>query len=429
MNPERALIYAVMAEPESLRDLEVSPEYFADAACGAIWGAISHLWVSGRQVSPLAVSEALGARHGASSLELVSKVIEDASPYAQPHHAGDYARAVKIAWRRSCYSSLLRQLADAADKGGDPEAEIARAFSLLGEMAKGQAVKGWTVAQLVDEYLRILQDRRKNPESQHQVATGLKGIDAILPGGGLAEGVLHFVAGATGMGKSSLVQTIAHKSGETGRTVDFYSFEDDPLACTTRLISRVSGINNAALQGFVTSREDDRKLAESCERLAKAKINFYETERQIEVAAVDMVNNATRNETKLIVVDYIQKLCSRYRNESRNHELGFIASELFTVARRTGAAVLVASQLRRPTNGENKRPALSDLRDSGELEQHAHTVMLIWRDKAREAGISEVNVAKQKHGPTSNVLLGFDAPTSTFRDADPLAAARYQRNS
>lgn len=414
MNAESALVYCAITDPSSVGSVEVSPCAMSGSNESKAWAAILKLHSSGERINVANIAKALG--QGGSSI--IGKIIEAAAPYARPGQLGSYAELINQEQERRELQNTLVKLSQRTTEE-PPATVISDAFSIMSNLVKGKTGSAVTMADVCAKFWEELEYYRRNPEATPTVQTGIDSVDHVMPGHGLALGALHIVGGSTGMGKSSLLQTIALNVAETGAPVDYYTFEDDPHSSGRRMISRVAMINNRAIQGYDIPESQDDRVRQATDMLSKAPLSFYESHREIESLSVEIQNNATKRGTRLICVDYLQKLSSRRVRDNRNLEMGNVAAELFSLSRKTGAAVLAASQLRRLGQpGDERRPTLGDLRDSGELEQHAHTVMLIWRDKQKPAALTELEVAKQKNGEVCTLKVRFTPESATFEDVD-----------
>jgi replicative DNA helicase len=422
INYEADLAHAVLIDPQVMKRLDPCPEPadFAGLDTQAAWSAILSLHRQGEQINPISLERELGKKGPG----IVSFILTVGQP--APSQAKDYAAAIFDNRKRRQLLALVDEIKKSAEEQ-KPDEAIALATSRISEIARERRTASYSMKDLCLAYWQNLDDYRADPTKLRQVPTGMRGLDQVLSGGGLAFGAFHIVAGGTNKGKSALCQNIALNAGWS-MPVDYYTLEDDPLACGMRILSRISRIRNTNLQGYHIEKADEAPLTAACTEAMQNSVVFYEaSSRAVENLSIEIINNASRRDTKLIVVDYIQKMYSRTQKENRNLSLGHVAAELFTIARRTGAAVIAASQLNRGSREhQDKPPTLSSLRDSGELEQHAHTVIMLHRNENNHLGIAEVIVAKQKNGICCTTYQEFDADCLEFRDPDEELVRRYQ---
>lgn len=286
----------------------------------------------------------------------------------------------------------------------------------------------------------------KSAESAHSrigqltgISTGLHDVDELL--GGLHRSDLVVLAGRPGMGKTALGTNMAFAAAkahraEGGKTVDggvvgFFSLEMSSEQLVTRILADRAGVSSERIRrGQLKHAEADRVMAAGAEF---EPLPFYIDETP-GLSIAQLRTRARRLKRQhgldLIVVDYIQLLdASKRRQENRVQEISEITRGLKTIAKELDVPVLALSQLSRNVEQRaEKRPQLSDLRDSGSIEQDADVVMFIYReeyyrkqqaqDASDVAGQAELHIAKQRHGPTGMVRLHFDGATTRFSDID-----------
>ncbi len=303
--------------------------------------------------------------------------------------------------------------------------------------------------------------------------TGLTSINEKI--GGLHDSDLIILAGRPGMGKTALATNIAFNAANrllndiqtgidpkasVGAATAFFSLEMSADQLATRILAEQSGISSEALRMGKISREDFQKLSFASQRLAELPLYIDDTPA-LSIAALRARARRLkrRHDVGLIVVDYLQLLQGTGRaNDNRVNEISEISRGLKTLAKELGVPVIALSQLSRAVEQrEDKRPMLSDLRESGSIEQDADMVWFVFRedyyvasrepkqpvdgddakthelhDKWREDmervyGLAELIVAKQRHGATGKVRLRFEPRITRFSDlaGEELAADRY----
>ena len=282
-------------------------------------------------------------------------------------------------------------------------------------------------AELADEYKTNYAAYQADPSLRKRLAipTGFRDLDSITDG--LTRGQMHVLAASTSAGKSSLANAIALHVAESGRVVDIYSREDEPLRVFARIAAARGRHGNRALQKYSLDGSTTEELHGDLDYLATLRLAISDAAYpSVDEMCSAIISRAEKNKTDLIVVDYIQLLhCPA---KSRYEELSRISSALFSAARQTNAAMLVLSQLRRGERGA--RPIKEDIRDCGNVEQDAYSVFLLWPRYLADAmgktiPATELLVAKQKNGPLGDLLLRFDGFSSTFRDADEELKTTY----
>jgi replicative DNA helicase len=279
------------------------------------------------------------------------------------------------------------------------------------------------------------------------VPTGLRDLDDRL--GGLHNSDLLIIAGRPGMGKTALATNIAFHAAQTlqesGRksSVAFFSLEMSSEQLSTRILAEQSRIkSNDIRRGKITDEQFD-KFIETSKNIAELPLYIDETPA-ISIAA--MSNRARRIKRlfglDLIVVDYIQLMTGSLNNrDGRVQEISQITQGLKAIAKELKIPVIALSQLSRQVEQrDNHKPVLSDLRESGSIEQDADVVMFVYREayylenkepqaatvehaewQAKMSEIShlaQIIIAKQRHGPTGNIEVEFEAMFTKFKDKD-----------
>ena len=271
-------------------------------------------------------------------------------------------------------------------------------------------------------YGQILErSRRGDPISG--VSTGFSDLDVYLSG--LQPSDLIVLAARPSMGKTSLAMNIAENVAVKSKNeVVVFSLEMSKEQLMKRMISSYAGVEASSIRsGFVRS-EDWPKLEKTTQILSQAGIHIDDTPAMTTMQMKSKLRKIllAHPEISLVIIDYLQFI--RGTGENRNQEIGGITSDLKAIAKEFNIPVLLLSQLNRGLeNRTNKRPILSDLRDSGSIEQDADVVMFIYRDdyynKARDnpqKGTAELIISKQRNGPTGTVMLAWLDKTTNFKD-------------
>ena len=294
--------------------------------------------------------------------------------------------------------------------------------------------------------------------------TGLTSLNEKI--GGLHDSDLIILAGRPGMGKTALVTNIAFNAADrlrrdladgisakdsVGAAVAFFSLEMSADQLATRILAEQSGISSEALRMGKISREDFQQLSFASQRLAELPLYIDDTPAlTIGALRTRARRLKRRNDVGLIVVDYLQLLQGTGRSDNRVNEISEISRGLKTLAKELSVPVIALSQLSRAVEQrEDKRPMLSDLRESGSIEQDADMVWFVFRedyyvasrepkvpqgsddaktqevhaawqaDMERVFGLAELIVAKQRHGSTGKVRMRFEAKITKFSDLAP----------
>jgi replicative DNA helicase len=338
------------------------------------------------------------------------------------HYAGVVAR-----------TSLRRQLIDAAgtiaklaydDQADTIEETIDRAEGLLFRVAERRQSRDLTpIESLLARYYDRVEEIQANRDLGRGTQTGFVDLDRLL--GGLQGSDLCIVAGRPGMGKTSwLTSVAAHVAEATGGTVALFSLEMSADQLVQRLLAAETGISGSDLR-MGTIRGDQLELiARAIGKLSSASIYIDDTPGITPFELRTKVRRlAAERGVDLVMVDYLQLMYGGQRTENRVQEISLISRALKGLARELDVPVIAASQLSRAVEqrGGEKRPQLSDLRDSGSIEQDADMVVFLYREVLYNAdtdrpNIAEAIVAKNRHGPTDKIELYFVPTEMRFRN-------------
>lgn len=370
------------------------------------------------------------AREG-SSLESVggaaylSSLIDGLPRYSNIEH---YARIVKD-------KSLLRRLITAGTKivnecylaEDDIRNIIERAqsnvFGISDESFRSGFVGVDTLAAPTLEKLAKMVDARSGITG---VPTGFLDFDNITAG--LQGSDLIVLASRPGMGKTSLALNIAQHVGRAGLAAGVFSLEMDMDQLFIRMICSESRVNSQRVRTGRISDDEFKRLAPRLDSFMQSKIFIDDTPA---LGLMEARAKARRLKAEhgldILVFDYLQLMVSGQRFENRNLEIGHITHGLKAMAKELKVPVLVLSQLSRaPENRSDHRPMLSDLRESGNIEQDADLVCFLYRDEYynptdENAGLAELIIAKNRNGPVGIVQLVFFSDFTRFQDYTPVA--------
>jgi replicative DNA helicase len=324
--------------------------------------------------------------------------------------------------------SLLRKLVTASDEiatnafnpKGRPVAEIVdeseqKIFN-IGEQGKRNNRGFQGMDSLVVNLLDRVQEMADNPNDVTGVPTGFYTLDRLTAG--LQAGDLIVLAARPSMGKTALAINIAeHVALNEGLPVAVFSMEMGAAQLAVRIVGSIGRIDQSHLRTGKLTDEEWPRLSEAIEKLRTVSLHIDESAG---LTSSELRANARRlarqcGQLGLIVVDYLQLMSgSGSDGENRATELGEISRGLKMLARELKCPVIALSQLNRSVEQRpDKRPMMSDLRESGAIEQDADIIMFIYRDEyytkelCKEPGVAEIIIAKQRNGPTGTVKLAF----------------------
>jgi replicative DNA helicase len=335
-----------------------------------------------------------------------------------------YARIVKEkAVLRNLIFSANRIITHAYE--GEQEADLLldEAEKAIFEIAEDRIREGFVpLRDLVQQSFATIEQLQQHKGLVTGVPTGFVDLDEMTSG--LQPSDLVILAARPSMGKTSLVLNIAQHVGvHAGMTVGFFSLEMSKEQLFLRMLTSEARIDAHRFRSGHLAEKDYGKLSHTLGMLAEAKVYIDDSAA---VGVLEMRAKARRlmaeHGLQLLIVDYIQLMQGRGRFENRQQELASISRSLKGLAKELNVPIVALSQLSRaPEARSDHRPQLSDLRESGALEQDADVVLFIYREDVYEAtnenaGVAELIVGKQRNGPTGTIKLAFIREHTRFEN-------------
>lgn len=427
LDAERALLGAVLLTSDTLDVTSevLSSADFYDPRHSTIYAAMVAAWSQDQPTDPVVLARALdeaGDLQRVGGVPYLHSLVADVPTAA---NAGHYARIVADwAARRRVLESAIRAARLAQDLGMDVSAVVDEAQKSIHDATAGRRATGGLLklSDYIDddlEHLQAVADGRV----PRGLSSGIGSLDKLL--GGFQPGQLVIPAARPGGGKSVAALGFAKACARRGRPALVYPMEMSKREVNWRILSDLAEVNlDAFTRGNLTSYEWG-KVKQARKTLGSWPLYVDDTCHNVtEMRAAARRFKQRHGDIGLIVVDYIQRLRGTVKAERRDLEVGRFANELKTLARELGCTVIAPCQLNRGNEArQDKRPQLSDLRDSGELEQEADIVILIHRedyyDKETErAGEADFIVAKHRNGPTDTIAVAAQLHHSRFVDFD-----------
>ena len=310
--------------------------------------------------------------------------------------------------------AVQRALYQATDdlKASKPAEEISQTF--VNTIAKSLSQRKGVVAcgpaskQAYAEFLEI------DAGGTQAIPTGLEKLDNIL-GGGFKKGSLYVLAARPGVGKSALAIQMTYECAKRGLRASYASLEMTASECAGRLLSNVSNVRKPTGKGLLNLGHK-QKLEKQVQTMKAWPITFKD-DNQATMQSIEafIAKQRIEGELGLIVVDYLQLLSSP-GHDSRVQEVSHISRSLKAIAMEYEVPVLALSQLNRALESANRNPMLSDLRESGSIEQDADCVLLLHRETEVDPISDDIicNVAKNRNGELRATKLTFSKPTGRF---------------
>ncbi len=430
LDAERSLLGAMLLSREAVGVVveTIAADAFHKPAHARVFEAIVGLYGAGEPIDTITVAGELRRSGLLDQLGGAEFLLELEASTPAASNAANYARLVQN-------TALLRRLIGTAGEiaelayrpGVDAEGALDAAEAKIFDIAqRRRSEEPQPLGLLLEQHMEHLDEVYKHGSRIVGVPTGFHQLDDLLSG--LHASNLVVVGARPSMGKTSLALNIAtHVGVRERKPVLIFSLEMSFLEITQRILCSEARINSKALRQNALESADWQRLSSAEERLSTAQI--YIDERP-DVTVLDIRAKARRLKSQLgdlglVVVDYLQLMTGRNSAENRQVEVSEISRGLKILARELEVPVVALSQLSRNLESRaDKRPQLSDLRESGSIEQDADVVMFIYRDEVYneetpDKGIAELLVAKHRNGPTGRVKVVFlGSYTSFVNDAD-----------
>ncbi len=339
-----------------------------------------------------------------------------------------YAKIVKEkATLRRLIESAQQIASSAYDAEDDAELILDEAERSIFQIADRQMRTGFTpLRDLVHQSFTTIEQLQAHQNVVTGVATGFTDLDEMTSG--LQPSDLIIVAARPSMGKTSFTLNIAQHVGvKTGKSVGFFSLEMSKEQLFMRMLTSEARVDAHKFRSGFLSERDYSSLGHALGVLEQAKVFIDDTAT---IGVLEMRAKSRRlameHGLDLIVIDYLQLMQGRGRFENRQQELASISRSLKGLAKELRVPIIALSQLSRATESRaDHRPQLSDLRESGALEQDADVVMFIYREDQYDKkegsdseGIAEIIIGKQRNGPTGSVRLAFQKQYTKFENLD-----------
>ncbi len=430
LESERALLGALLLKPDAIHDVSdlIHPDSFYAEKHRLIFGAMRELAERGEPIDQLSLSERLQSQGLLERSGGRSYLAELAGSAPTPGNFSHYAELVS---RKFLMRSLIEAASNITESAYDDARET---MQVLDEAEKSiyaignasAAHKFTAIGDKVHEAWDRIEALSKKQGGIRGVPSGFPALDNLLSGFHPSD--LVILAARPSMGKTSLALDIARNAAVRHNVpVGIFSLEMSSEQLIDRMLAAESFVNSWKLRtGQVKEEEDFNRIRDALETLSKAPI-FIDDKPGNNILAMRAVARRLKRERGigLIVVDYLQLMAptSTKASDSLVQQVTEISRSLKSLARELEVPVIALSQLSRAVEQRGGKPRLSDLRDSGSIEQDADVVMFIHRDDKRNPesdrpNVAEILIEKHRNGPTGKAELYFDEKRATFQPID-----------
>lgn len=427
LEAEQSVLGSILIDPEcfnKLPSLISGEDFYLDEHRG-IYAAMQKLFLESKMIDPVTLmSELIKSGVYKTEEEGINyiKLIADTVPTSA--NVTEYAKIVRD-------NSILRHLIEECGEitenafaGTDDAMKIVGdAEQRIFALAQGNDSKEFRhIKDVLVSEMTILKKLQNEGADAMNIPTGFSGVDKLLIGLGKTDLVL--IGARPGMGKTTFAMNIAtavartYKERGEDKKVCVFSLEMSNEQLVSRMLSSEAMVESTHLRSGQLSGEEWKKLAEAASLLSECQILTDDTTGMTITAMKSKLRRA-RN-VGLVVIDYLQLMQSDRRIDNRVNEVAEISRNLKIMAKEFGVPVICCAQLSRgPESRTDKRPMLSDLRDSGAIEQDADIVMFLYRDEYygdsdSNQNTAEVIIAKNRHGSTGKIPMGFIGKYSKF---------------
>jgi replicative DNA helicase len=429
LEAEKSVLSALLLDNEAIHTvyLEVKPEDFYHPAHRVLFQTMCSLHDEGEPVDLRTLSDALTRNKLMERIGGPAALADVADYETTAAHVIHHARIVRDKAIKRRLIGVATELVEIGyDDGDRAERLLDQAESRIFEISRENARESFRSLhdemQSAFDYVEAVMGRGGELTG---VPTGFKQLDEKT--GGLQRGELIILAARPSMGKTALALNVARNAAVLSRKkVMIFSLEMTALSLTLRLLSAEAEVDQSRLRsGYLTTHEY-RKLRDAASQISHAGV-WIDASGIITVLEMKAKCRRIKAERglDLVIVDYLQLAHGDGRVERREQEISEISRGLKAMAKELDIPVLALSQLNRgpeTRTGKDKRPMLSDLRESGAIEQDADVIAFIYRDEVynrddeSNKGLAELIIAKQRNGPIGTIELSFESRMARFRD-------------
>lgn len=424
---EEAVLGSLLIDPDAIFEVStfLKPESFYREQNRFIYEAIVELYDKREPLDFITLSELLKQKEQMELIGGETYLIDLLNAVPTSVNAQAYGHIVENAATRRHMIRAASKIANLAyDEDEDVEIVLDRAEAALFGISEDRTTKDLTpVKHIAREFLEQFERLRENPEDIIGIPTGFTDLDRLL--GGLNKSDLIIIASRPAMGKTSLALSLALTAARKhDKRVAIFNLEMSAEQLLMRMISAETRIDSQRLRAGKIYEGELPIFYEVVGRLSETRLYIDDTPgmtpRQMRTKCRRL---ASERGLDMVIIDYLQLMTADGSKNNRVMEISEISRNLKLLARELDVPLIALAQLSRSVESrQDKRPMLSDLRDSGSIEQDADIVSFIYRDEyynpdtTERPGIAELIIAKHRNGPTGTVDLYFQEEYATFRN-------------
>ena len=430
---EQAVLGALVMEPsclDSIIEIIPNPDYFYIQTHKVIYGKMTEMFAESRPLDSVTLLEALKSEKDFDEATGKTYLFDLANSCPSITNAVEYAKLVRDKFNLRQLIEASRDIIETASSGTvEPDKLIDAAEQKIFDIRQGKTVDGLErIDRVIYQTFDRLEKLSKEDENYKAISTGISDLDRVITG--LNRSDLILLAARPGMGKTAFALNIARNVAvQSSKTVCFFSLEMSRDQLAQRLLSSEAMIESGKLRTGDLTLDEWTRLTQASQNLAGTDLYIDETSG---ITVPEMKAKLRRmKKVDLVIIDYLGLMQSAKRTENRVQEVSDITRNLKIMAKDLGVPVIVCAQLGRGTEvkGKSHKPALSDLRESGSIEQDADIVLFMYRDIYYQSENEDPNnpvdehkaeciVAKNRHGGLGSINLYWDGQYTRFSTRD-----------
>jgi replicative DNA helicase len=425
---ERSVLGALLLNDEQIAtvtELIIAPDFYTPAHKN-IYQAVIDISAVGKRIDLVTLQDELVKRN---QLEAVGGIGYLLSLQEDIPSIGLIEQHAKIIKEKSTLRELIGSATHIitncyAQNDKDIDAVLDEAEKTIFQISNKRASQSFVQLNIwLKKTFRHLSEIKSHSKGITGVPSGYKKFDQMSSG--FQKGDLVVLAARPSMGKTALALNIAAHAAQQNISVGIFSLEMSAEQLTSRLLSSESGISHHNIRNATITSDEWLELTTVAARLAELKMYVDDT-AMLSIMDLRAKARKLKAEQKLdfLVIDYLQLIHANNRHENRHQEVSEISRSLKALAKELGIPILALSQLSRAVDSRmDKRPMLSDLRESGAIEQDADLIMFLYRDivynaETENPSLTELIIGKQRNGPTGTVFLSFAKELTKFEDME-----------
>jgi replicative DNA helicase len=428
LDAERSVLAALLLNDENvpLASEIICADDFYHTAHKLVYQAILDLSLAKQRIDLITLQDELAKR---GQLENVGGVIYLVSLQEDLPAIGFVEQHARIVRQKAVLRELIGSAAHIISNCYDQndeniDAVLDEAEKVIFQISNKRSTQSFVQLNIwLKKTFKHLSELKSHAKGITGIASGYKKLDQMTSG--FQKGDFVVLAARPSMGKTALALTIAAQAAADGASVGFFSLEMSAEQLTLRLLSAESGIAHHHIRNATISSEEWLELTKVAGQLGDMKL-FIDDTAMLDI--MDLRAKARKlkaeHNVQMLVVDYLQLIHSAKRHENRHQEVSEISRALKALAKELEVPVIALSQLSRAVDSRmDKRPILSDLRESGAIEQDADLIMFLYREsvynqETENPALAELIIGKQRNGPTGTVHLHFVKEQTKFEDID-----------